>query len=133
MNNLLSAFSTSKWKRSNAMVFLQKSKKTVITINGKKIFLSQKYNESAELFFNNIRAAIKIIGSLFIDVSIKGGGISSQFLALNLAFSRAFCLIFPKKKLIFNQKKKIISISKKKERKKFGLKKARKKFQYSKR
>ena len=70
----------------------------------------------------------------FIIVStVKGGGVSGQVGALSLAISRALRLFDDSFGPILKSKKLLTRDSRMVERKKYGLKKARKSFQYSKR
>ena len=69
------------------------------------------------------------------DVTIfsKGGGINSQLEAIRLAISKALITIDPTYKTILNESNLLNRDSRIKERRKYGLKKARKASQYSKR
>lgn len=75
----------------------------------------------------------KKIGKFDIRISVFGGGINSQAEAIRLAISRALCEIYPLSRSILKAKGLLTRDSRKVERKKFGRKKARKKFQFSKR
>nr|AYO28125.1 ribosomal protein S9 [Synura petersenii] len=68
-----------------------------------------------------------------IDIKVKGGGITSQLEAIRLAITKALCTINSDYRQIFNQKLLLRRDSRIKERRKYGLKKARKASQYSKR
>jgi small subunit ribosomal protein S9 len=68
-----------------------------------------------------------------IEIFVKGGGISGQLDAIKLAISKALCLINNDYRLILNQNLLLRRDSRIKERRKYGLKKARKASQYSKR
>lgn len=76
---------------------------------------------------------LKLIPKYYINISVKGGGIKSQILAIQLAISRLISIFaysnkkLIKKALFFRRDSRI------KERKKYGLKKARKRSQYTKR
>jgi small subunit ribosomal protein S9 len=65
--------------------------------------------------------------------NIKGGGVKCQFTALQLAVARAIIIILPSSHRFFRKYDFITCISRKKERRKYGLKKARKAPQFSKR
>lgn len=75
----------------------------------------------------------KRIPKYYVNISVKGGGLTSQILAIQLAISRLISLFaysnkkLIKKALFFRRDSRI------KERKKYGLKKARKRSQYTKR
>lgn len=68
-----------------------------------------------------------------IEVKVHGGGIVSQLEAIRLAISKAICAINSEYRQILNQKLLLRRDSRIKERRKYGLKKARKASQYSKR
>lgn len=75
----------------------------------------------------------KINGKFDLKIRVFGGGINSQAEAIRLAISRALCEISPLSRSILKNKGLLTRDSRKVERKKFGRKKARKKFQFSKR
>jgi small subunit ribosomal protein S9 len=64
---------------------------------------------------------------------VKGGGITGQLEAIQLAISKAICQINADYRAILNQSLFLRRDSRIKERRKYGLKKARKASQYSKR
>src|SRR6266550_3588613 len=68
-----------------------------------------------------------------VRINVSGGGINGQAEACRLAISRALCLFTPKNRSILKSHGFLSSDSRKVERKKFGQKKARKKFQFTKR
>lgn len=68
-----------------------------------------------------------------IDVHVKGGGISSQMDAIRLAIAKALCEIRAEYRQILKQQLLLRRDSRIKERRKYGLRKARKASQYSKR
>jgi small subunit ribosomal protein S9 len=68
-----------------------------------------------------------------IKISVKGGGINSQVEACCLALSKAICTISGDYRPILGQNGLLRRDSRIKERRKYGLKKARKASQYSKR
>jgi small subunit ribosomal protein S9 len=67
------------------------------------------------------------------NVKIQGGGLQRQAEALKLALSRALVRTSPKTKYLFREHSFLTRDSRKKERRKYGLKKARKSKQFSKR
>jgi small subunit ribosomal protein S9 len=121
-----------KRKTSVAKVFLKEGS-GLITINGK----------TYEDFFSGIGEEREILKNPFIlvnlnnkydlDIKVKGGGISSQLNAIKLAISKAICTINNDYRQILNQHLLLRRDSRIKERRKYGLKKARKASQYSKR
>jgi small subunit ribosomal protein S9 len=68
-----------------------------------------------------------------ITINVKGGGVNSQMDAIRLAIARAICTINNEYKQILNSDSLLTRDSRIKERRKYGLKKARKASQYSKR
>ncbi|TXD85411.1 30S ribosomal protein S9 [Subsaximicrobium wynnwilliamsii] len=72
-------------------------------------------------------------GNFDITVNVFGGGITGQAEAIRLAFSRAMCEIDAENRLILKPEGLLTRDPRMVERKKFGQKKARKKFQFSKR
>ena len=68
-----------------------------------------------------------------IVASVKGGGLTSQTQSIQLAISRLLCEIDPKNRSILKPFNFLTRDARIKERKKYGLRKARKAPQYSKR
>jgi small subunit ribosomal protein S9 len=68
-----------------------------------------------------------------IKVNVFGGGITGQAEAIRLAISRVLCEIEPEHRLVLKPEGLLTRDPRMVERKKFGQKKARKKFQFSKR
>jgi small subunit ribosomal protein S9 len=71
--------------------------------------------------------------SFDIKVNVFGGGITGQAEAIRLALSRAMCEINDEHRLVLKPEGLLTRDPRMVERKKFGQKKARKKFQFSKR
>ena len=72
-------------------------------------------------------------GSYDIDATIDGGGMSGQAGALRLGIARALCVLDPELRVPLKRAGLLTRDARKKESKKYGLKKARKAPQYSKR
>jgi len=72
-------------------------------------------------------------GNFDITINVFGGGITGQAEAIRLALSRAMCEIDAENRLILKPEGLLTRDPRMVERKKFGQKKARKKFQFSKR
>ena len=68
-----------------------------------------------------------------VNVNVYGGGITGQAEAIRLALSRAVCEIDQENRTILKPEGLLTRDPRMVERKKFGQKKARKKFQFSKR
>lgn len=121
-----------KRKTSVAKVFLKEG-------NGKIEVNNKKFED----FFSGLPEEKEMINIPFIlvnltnkydlEIKVKGGGISSQMDAIRLAISKALCTINSENRIILNQNLLLRRDSRIKERRKYGLKKARKASQYSKR
>ena len=72
-------------------------------------------------------------GNFDITVNVFGGGITGQAEAIRLALSRVMCELDAENRLILKPEGLLTRDPRMVERKKFGQKKARKKFQFSKR
>ena len=72
-------------------------------------------------------------GNFDITVNVYGGGITGQAEAIRLALSRAMCELDAENRAILKPEGLLTRDPRMVERKKFGQKKARKKFQFSKR
>ncbi|MDO6471436.1 MULTISPECIES: 30S ribosomal protein S9 [Maribacter] len=68
-----------------------------------------------------------------VKVNVYGGGITGQAEAIRLALSRAMCEIDAENRIVLKPEGLLTRDPRMVERKKFGQKKARKKFQFSKR
>jgi len=77
--------------------------------------------------------AAELLGKLDCFVNVKGGGISSQAGAVMLGLARALVEMRPDLEPILREKGYLTRDSRMVERKKYGHKKARKSFQFSKR
>jgi small subunit ribosomal protein S9 len=121
-----------KRKTSVAKVFLKEGL-GLITVNNKKFedFFSGM-PEERELI-NNPFILVNLINKYDLDIKVKGGGINSQMDAIRLAISKALCTIDIEYRSILNANLLLRRDSRIKERRKYGLKKARKASQYSKR
>lgn len=118
-------------KASVARAFI-KAGSGVITINGKdyKDFFSLEYLQ------NKVEAPLKLSeseGKFDISVNVFGGGIKGQSEAISLAISRALIIDNPEKRPPLKKAKLLRRDARKVERKKTGLRKARKQEQFSKR
>jgi small subunit ribosomal protein S9 len=96
----------------------------------------------AEQFFSDHPKRLLVIQKPFfistylyfnVKVTVKGGGLTSQAEAIKLALARALVNIEPEIRKIFRENYLLTCDSREKERRKYGLKKARKAPQFSKR
>ena len=119
-------------KTSVARIYLKKGKGT-ITVNDK---VYTKYFPTGVLQFLvehpfNIIAAEK--NQHDVNATISGGGVKGQAEALRLAISRALVIINPEYKPLLRAANLLTRDPRMVERKKSGQKKARKRFQFTKR
>ena len=121
-----------KRKTAVAKVFL-KNGSGLITVNNKTF--EEFFNgviEDAEIIKNPF-ILVNILNNYDVNIHIKGGGVSSQIAAIKLAIAKAICTINNDYKTILSSNSLLTRDSRIKERRKYGLKKARKASQYSKR
>ncbi|WGH25152.1 MAG: 30S ribosomal protein S9 [Candidatus Shikimatogenerans bostrichidophilus] len=125
-------------KSSIARIYIKENKhlngQNNIKINNKtitKYFISNKYLKNRIylplLITNNLNK------NLDINIKVRGGGYKGQLESIILGISRALCIINKDNLNILKKNKLLTRDSRKVERKKFGRKKSRKKFQFSKR
>jgi small subunit ribosomal protein S9 len=118
-------------KTSVARIYLSKGKDKM-TINGKDY---KDYFPTTSLQYK-ILQPFKLtnnIGKFDISVNVYGGGITGQVEAIRLAISRALSEMSDENKSALKKEGLLTRDPRMVERKKFGQKKARKKFQFSKR
>ncbi len=118
-------------KTAVARVYVSEGKGN-ITVNKKELntyfptgTLQYKVNQPLALTNNE--------GNFDIKVNVYGGGITGQAEAIRLAISRAMCELDAENRLVLKPEGLLTRDPRMVERKKFGQKKARKKFQFSKR
>ena len=118
-------------KTAVARVYLSKGKGN-ITVNKKDVntyfptaTLQYKVNQPLVMTENEKNFDIK--------VNVYGGGVTGQAEAVRLALSRAMCEVNEENRAILKPEGLLTRDPRMVERKKFGQKKARKKFQFSKR
>ena len=127
-NNL---YATGKRKNSIARVWLIPNGKGEIKVNKKdlnKYFSRSLLNMLVKKPFETINN-----NNFNVNVSVKGGGLSGQASAIKLAISRALISYDPKFRIALKKKGLLTRDSRVVERKKYGRRKARKSFQFSKR
>eukprot|EP01038_Epipyxis_sp_PR26KG_P008620 gene8620-11653_t len=121
-----------KRKTSVAKVFLKEGT-GIITVN-EKTFDQFFAGLLAEInFINSPLKIVNLVDKYDIDIKVAGGGLTGQLEAIRLAISKALCTINNDYRPILNQSLLLRRDSRIKERRKYGLKKARKASQYSKR
>jgi small subunit ribosomal protein S9 len=118
-------------KTAVARVYLKKGKGK-ITVNNKDV---NTYFPTPTLQFK-INQALHLTGNekkFDININVYGGGQTGQAEAIRLALSRAMCEIKEENREVLKPEGLLTRDPRMVERKKFGQKKARKKFQFSKR
>ncbi len=118
-------------KTAVARVYLSKGK-GAITVN-KRDF--KEYFPTATLQYkvNQAFDLTNTTGEYDVKINVYGGGITGQAEAVRLALSRALCEIDEENRLSLKPEGLLTRDPRMVERKKYGQKKARKKFQFSKR
>ena len=118
-------------KTAVARVFVSKGKGN-ISVNDKDF---KSYFSTATLQYkvNQPLAMTDNEGNFDIKINVHGGGVTGQAEAVRLAISRAMCELNEENRSILKPEGLLTRDPRMVERKKFGQKKARKKFQFSKR
>jgi small subunit ribosomal protein S9 len=118
-------------KKSVARVFLKEGS-GVISINKKDY---KDYFDTAALHYKVEQAFLitETTSQYDVKVNVDGGGITGQAEAIRLGISRALCVINPDHRIALKPEGVLTRDPRMVERKKFGQKKARKNFQFSKR
>ena len=118
-------------KTSVARLYVNKGKGE-ITVNNKK---HTEYFTTPALQYKIMQPFIltNTEGDFDLKITVKGGGSNGQAEAIRLAISRALCKINSEHRAELKPEGLLTRDPRMVERKKFGQKKARKKFQFSKR
>ena len=118
-------------KKSVARIYLSEGNQKH-TINGKTL---EEYFPTATLQ-SKIKKPLELTDNLTkfnVKVNVYGGGINGQAESIRLAISRALCEVNEEYRPVLKKEGLLTRDPRMVERKKFGQKKARKKFQFSKR
>ena len=124
-------YATGRRKKSIARVWLKKGSGS-INVNGKKIINYFK-NKNLQTAVCRPFAVVKRENEFDVKCSVKGGGLSGQAGAIIHGIARALIQFEPELKLAMKKEKLTTRDSRAVERKKYGLRKARRSFQFSKR
>ena len=118
-------------KKAVARVYLSDGK-GAIKVNGRDV---KDYFSTATLQYKleQAQALAGVEGQYDIKVNVEGGGITGQAEAIRLGISRALVKLNPDHRLTLKPEGLLTRDPRMVERKKSGQKKARKKFQFSKR
>ena len=126
-----SKYATGRRKKSIARVWLKKGS-GIIHVNGKKMSdYFQKQNLQIAIF--RPLTLVKRENEFDVRCSVKGGGLTGQAGAIILGLSRAIIQYEPELKPTLKKEKLTTRDSRAVERKKYGHRKARRSFQFSKR
>jgi small subunit ribosomal protein S9 len=127
-------------KTANVCVKLVPSSNSQIIVNGKP---ASVYFQDNAVYLQNILTAyelVKIESQLLkietkydAFIQVNGGGLSAQSQAIRLALCKSFLEIYPHLRSYFKKRGFLTRDARIKERRKYGLKKARKAPQFSKR
>ncbi len=120
-------------KTSSARVKLTPGSGTKILINGK---LADVYFQQNAVHLQYILTAYEMVKTetqYDAIIQVDGGGLSAQAQAIRLALCKAFIEVFPNLRSYVKKRGFLTRDSRIKERRKYGLKKARKAPQFSKR
>lgn len=123
---------TGRRKTAIARVFLKAGKGSFL-INGCE---PSKYLGNVASYLNLIKKplqAVQVENKYDIIARVRGGGIAGQADAIRLGIARALIVTNPAYKEMLKQEGLLTRDPRDKERKKYGHKRARKRFQYSKR
>ena len=126
-----SKYATGRRKKSIAKVWLKKGS-GIIHVNGKKMSDYFRKQNLQTAIFRPLTIS-KRENEFDMRCSVKGGGLSGQAGAIIHGLSRALILFEPDLKTILKKEKLTTRDSRAVERKKYGRKKARRSFQFSKR
>ena len=118
-------------KTAVARVYVSKGKGN-ISVNDKD-FKSYFTTATLQYKVNQPLALTNNEGNFDIKINVYGGGVTGQAEAVRLALSRAMCELDEENRSILKPEGLLTRDPRMVERKKFGQKKARKKFQFSKR
>jgi small subunit ribosomal protein S9 len=118
-------------KKSVARLFISKGK-SEININSKSF---KEYFPTAVSQFKLLQplSLTNNLNQYSINVNVVGGGVNGQVEAIRLALAKALCVLNEENRKILKPEGLLTRDSRNVERKKYGRKKARKKFQFSKR
>ena len=122
---------TGRRKKSIARLYISKGK-SEININSKSF---KEYFPTAMSQFKLLQplSLTNTLDQYSINVNVVGGGVNGQVEAIRLAISKALCVLNEENRKILKPDGLLTRDSRNVERKKYGRKKARKKFQFSKR
>ena len=118
-------------KTAVARIYM-KSGNGEVTVNGRDL---KTYfpTEVLQIILNQPFGLVDSTGKFDVKVNVRGGGIAGQAEAVRMAISRALCEANPENRGPLKKEGFLTRDSRMVERKKYGRRKARKRFQFSKR
>jgi len=118
-------------KTSVARVYLTAGK-GAITVNKRdvKVYFP---SEILQTIINQPMTAVSVLGNYDVKANIKGGGTTGQAEALRMAIARALCEVNAEFRPALKKEGFLTRDPRMVERKKYGRRKARRRFQFSKR
>ena len=126
-----SKYATGRRKKSIAKVWLKRGSGN-IHVNGKKM-IDYFQKQNLQMAITRPFTVVKRENEFDARCSVKGGGLSGQAGAIIHGIARAIVLFEPELKTTLKKEKLTTRDSRAVERKKYGRKKARRSFQFSKR
>ena len=126
-----SKYATGRRKKSIAKVWLKKGSGNIY-VNGKKM-VDYFHKQNLQIAIFRPLTIVKRESEFDVRCSVKGGGLTGQAGAIIHGLSRALILFEPDLTTTLKKEKLTTRDSRAVERKKYGRKKARKSFQFSKR
>ncbi|MBC8382982.1 MAG: 30S ribosomal protein S9 [Candidatus Cloacimonetes bacterium] len=120
-------------RRKNAVARVRLSKGTGKRIINKKLMKDYLSRETLEMIVEEPFKLIDQSERFDMKVNVRGGGLSGQAGAIRLGISRALLEYDPELRPILKKEGLLTRDAREKERRKYGLAKARKAYQYSKR
>ena len=126
-----SKYATGRRKKSIAKVWLKRGSGN-IHVNGKKM-IDYFQKQNLQMAITRPFTVVKRENEFDARCSVKGGGLSGQAGAIILGLARAIILFEPELKTTLKKEKLTTRDSRAVERKKYGRRKARRSFQFSKR
>ena len=131
MANVITYYGTGRRKSSVARVFMTPGKGEM-TINGRSI--DDYFGlETLKVIVNQPLEATETVGQYDFKITVKGGGTTGQAGAIRHGIARALCEADPEMRPVLKKAGFLTRDPRMKERKKYGLKAARRAPQFSKR
>ena len=131
LNSKEAKYATGRRKKSIARVWLRKGTGS-INVNGKKM-IDYFINQNLQTAVCRPFAVVKRENEFDVKCSVKGGGLTGQAGAIIHGIARTLVQFEPELKQVLKKEKLTTRDSRAVERKKYGRRKARRSFQFSKR